>query len=118
MDTGRRSTALRILAPAALIVFGIALAMIITSANKPSDSGGVSSNAAEKARDLGSSKSQSRKTHTTRDKLPDRIYVVKSGDTLGSISEKTGIPIDKLQELNPQLDPQQLVSGQKIKLKE
>ncbi len=43
---------------------------------------------------------------------------MKSGDTLGSISEKTGIPVDKLQELNPQLDPQQLVSGQKIKLRE
>ncbi len=117
MDTGRRSTALRILAPAALIVFGIALAMIITSANKPSDSGGVSSNAAEKTRDLGSSKSKTRRTHTTRDKLPDRIYVVKSGDTLGSISEKVGVPVERLQELNPNLDQFSLVAGQKIKIR-
>ncbi len=43
---------------------------------------------------------------------------MKIGDTLGSISEKTGIPIEKLQELNPELDPQQLNSGQKIKLRE
>lgn len=117
MDTGRRSTALRILAPAALIVFGIALALIVTSADKPSDSGGTSSNAAEKARDLGSSTSKTQKTHTTRDKLPDRIYVVKSGDTLGSISEKVGVSVERLQELNPNLDQFSLVAGQKIKIR-
>ena len=42
----------------------------------------------------------------------------KAGDNLGSIAEKTQVPIETLQELNPELDPQALVSGQKIKLKE
>ena len=51
-------------------------------------------------------------------KLPQNVYAVKTGDTLGSIAEKTGIPVEKLQELNPELDPQALVSGQKIKLRE
>ena len=55
METHHRSVMLRILAPTALIVFGIALAVIITSANKSSDSGGISTNAAEKQRDLGAS---------------------------------------------------------------
>ncbi len=43
---------------------------------------------------------------------------MKTGDNLGSISEKTQVPIEDIQELNPELDPQALVSGQKIKLKE
>ena len=43
---------------------------------------------------------------------------MKVGDTLGGISEKTGVPVEQLLELNPNLDPQALVSGQKIKLRE
>ena len=117
METHRRSVALRILAPAALIVFGVALVMIISSANSSSDSSGTSSSAAEKQRDLGSSKTAKQRTHTTRDKLPDRIYVVKSGDTLGSISEKVGVSVEKLQQLNPNLDQFSLVAGQKIKIR-
>jgi LysM repeat protein len=118
MDTRRRSLTLRILAPAALIVFGVALAMIISSANKSTHTGGTGSNAAEKQRDLGSSTTtKSPRTRTTRDKLPDRIYVVKSGDTLGSISEKVGVSVEKLQELNPNLDQFSLVAGQKIKIR-
>jgi teichoic acid transport system ATP-binding protein len=117
MDTRRRSITLRILAPAALIVFGVALAMIISSANKPSDNGGTSTSAAEKQRDLGTSTTKTRRTRTTRDKLPQRIYVVKSGDTLGSISEKVGVSVEKLQTLNPGLDQFALTAGQKIKIR-
>src|SRR3954451_13851098 len=104
MDTHHRSITLRILAPAALIVFGIALAMIISSANSSSDSGGTNTSAAEKQRDLGSSTTNSRPPHTTRDKLPQRVYVVKSSDTVGSISEKVGVSMEKIQQLNPNLD--------------
>ena len=45
-------------------------------------------------------------------------YTVKLNDTLGRISAKTGVPVDRLQTLNPELDPQNLVVGQKIKLRE
>jgi LysM repeat protein len=117
MDTRRRSITLRILAPAALIVFGVALAMILSTANKSSDSGGTSSSAAEKQRDLGTSTTKSRRTRTTRDKLPQRIYVVKTGDTLGSISEKVGVSVEKLQVLNPGLDQFALTAGQKLKIR-
>lgn len=47
-----------------------------------------------------------------------RTYVVKPGDNFIRISGKTGVPVETLQELNPDLDPQTLVSGQKLKLKE
>ena len=44
------------------------------------------------------------------------VYVVRPGDTLVSISEQTGIAVDELVELNPDLDPQALISGQRIRL--
>jgi LysM repeat protein len=119
MDTRRRRSPLRILAPVALIVFGVALAMIISSANNSGASGsGTSATKAEKARDLGTSttKSRSRK-RTSRDRLPKRIYIVQQGDTLGSIAAKTGIPVAKLQELNPQLDQFSLQTGQRIRIR-
>ena len=45
-------------------------------------------------------------------------YTIKAGDTLGAISEQTGVPVETLQQLNPELDPQALIAGQKIKLRE
>lgn len=45
-------------------------------------------------------------------------YTIKAGDTLGAISEQTGVPVETLQQLNPELDPQALIAGQKVKLRE
>jgi LysM repeat protein len=47
-----------------------------------------------------------------------RFYVVQGGDTLNTIAQATGVPIDELLTLNPSVDPQALVSGQRIKLRE
>ena len=118
MDTRRRRSPLRILAPVALIAFGVALALVISSANKASSGGGTSAGKAEKARDLGTSTTSSRtRKRASRDKLPKRIYVVQDGDTLGSIAEKTGVSVEKLQALNPGLDQFSLQTGQKIKIR-
>jgi LysM repeat protein len=120
MDTRRRRSPLRILAPVALIVFAVALAMVISSAGKTgSSSGGTSSGKAEKARDLGTSttKARSRKRASSRGSLPKRIYVVQQGDTLGSIAAKTGVPVARLQELNPNLDQFSLQTGQRLRIR-
>jgi predicted Zn-dependent protease len=118
MDTHRRRTPLRILAPVALIAFGVALALVITSANKSDSGSGTSASKAEKARDLGTSTSRERsRRRAARDRLPKRIYVVQTGDTLGSIAEKTGVSVEKLQALNPGLDQFSLQTGQKIKIR-
>ena len=45
------------------------------------------------------------------------VWIVRSGDTLGKISEETGIDIDTLVQLNPDLDPQALLEGQRIALR-
>ena len=120
MGTYARRSPLRFLAPVALVAFGLALLVILSSSNSGDSGNTPSASEREKDRDLGTtSKTKSkRKSKSANGSLPTRSYTVKSGDTLQSISEKTGIPVEKLQELNPQLDPQQLVSGQKIKLRE
>jgi LysM repeat protein len=112
----------RLLALLALIGAGVALAVVISSASSDSSgSSAGSSKTAEKARDLGEPASDSgqRRSRKQRraDKLPQDVYVVKSGDTLGGIAETTGVPVERLQELNPGLDQFQLVAGQRIKLR-
>jgi LysM repeat protein len=44
------------------------------------------------------------------------VWIVRPGDTLGAISLKTGIDVTTLQALNPDLDPQTLIEGQRIAL--
>jgi LysM repeat protein len=99
----RRSA--RFLAPLALVVFVLVLVMLISS------TGGGGSK---------SSTTKGNRTATTRarPRPKPRSYVVKSSDTsLDSIARKTGVPTDRLLSLNPALDPQTLVPGQRIKLR-
>jgi LysM repeat protein len=118
MDTSARRSPLRIVAPVALIVFALALVLIISSANGGGGGGGAPSSSAEKARDLGAGTSkQSHRKSSSRNKLPKSVYIVKSGDTLGSISQTVGVSVTKLQDLNPNLDQFSLVAGQKIKIR-
>ena len=122
MPTAKRTPA-RVLAPLAIVAFGLALLLIVASAGDGDDEPATSEVTRQEQRDLELAKEKRRrqKTEERREgqgKLPQDIYVVKTGDTLGSIAEKTGIPGGRLQELNPELDPQALVSGQKIKLRE
>lgn len=50
-----------------------------------------------------------------RPKTP-RAYVVKPGDTLTVIADKTGVSLDEIQRLNPQIDANALQTGQRLKL--
>jgi LysM repeat protein len=45
------------------------------------------------------------------------VWIVRSGDTLGEISLKTGIDEPTLLQLNPDVDPQALLEGQRIALR-
>jgi len=57
-------------------------------------------------------------TRTTSAKGTPKTYRVRSGDTLGGIAEKTDVSVDKLVELNPDVDPQSLRAGQRLRLRE
>jgi LysM repeat protein len=52
-----------------------------------------------------------------RQALRKGVWIVRPGDTLGRISVKTGIDVTTLQTLNPDLDPQTLLEGQRIALR-
>jgi LysM repeat protein len=55
--------------------------------------------------------------HNEASRHVPKSYVVQSGDTLTSIAHHTGVPVARIRELNPGLDPQILVSGEKLKLR-
>jgi LysM domain len=59
----------------------------------------------------GAGKAQPRQNKTAR------IYVVKPGDTLSTIAAKTGVGVEELQLLNPDIDPQVMHSGQRVRLR-
>jgi LysM repeat protein len=115
-DQGRRSPA-RILAPLALVVFALVFFAIVLSSGGGGDSGGgkVGGTNTEASR---TSTAPKQERTTTEAQGGRATYTVKVGDTLGGIADKTGVPVEKLLELNPDLDPQALVSGQKVKLRE
>jgi LysM repeat protein len=114
----RKRSPLRLLAPLALVVFVLALFVVLTSADV---GGGGDTRTSQEAqeRDLGDRSERTTTEPASReDRLPDETYIVKAGDTLGTIAERVGLTVERLMELNPDLDPQALVSGQKIKLRE
>jgi LysM repeat protein len=44
-------------------------------------------------------------------------YTVQTGDTLTSIAHETGVPVAEILKLNPEVDPQILIAGEKLKLR-
>ena len=105
----RRSPA-RLIAPLALVGFVIALVVIIggSGAEDGSSSKGGSRPAATTTAAPGRKQKAGRKQR--------RRYTVKPGDTPSGIAEKTGVPLSRIVELNPDLDDQTLTVGDRIKL--
>ena len=52
-----------------------------------------------------------------RERRAPATYVVKSGDTLISIAHENGVPVARIEALNPEVDPQILIAGEKLKLR-
>jgi LysM repeat protein len=105
----RRSPA-RFLAPVALVAVAFATYTVVTK-SLPSKSGSSPSSSHQGK----AAKKATKTAHKHRRRR--RTYTVKPGDTPSGIAEKTGVPLATLQRLNPQLDPQSLSPGQKIRLR-
>jgi len=110
---GRLSFA-RLLAPLALIAVAVAVLMIVLGSGVVGDDNGSESIG---TRDLPAATDRGGTTNKKK-KRTRATYTIKANDTLSAIAGKTGTTVEKLQELNPELDPQGLVAGQKIKLRE
>jgi LysM repeat protein len=107
----RRRSATRLVAPLALLL-SIAAVLVVIQTSTKSDSSG------DRANETAGQTTQQRQRQQRRRGPTRANYTVKLNDTLGLISEKTGVPVERLQTLNPELDPQNLVVGQRIKLRE
>ena len=112
---GRRRSPGRLLAPISLLVFVLALVIVIASSgtDDSGDTGG-----GEISQQQSQQVSTTGETTTDEPTVSGTFYTVKTGDTLAAIAEQVGVPVTRLQELNPNLDPQALVSGQKIRIRE
>ena len=108
------------LAPIALVAFGIAALIILTTAGGSEHKESSGPTKAEQ-RDLRlkreQARQQARRQRAASVIVRRGVYVVRTGDTLGAIAQRTGVTVERLQELNPTLDPQALTSGQRIKLR-
>lgn len=119
MDQRTRRSPARFLAPLALIAVVLAFLMIVNG------SGGSRGGSGAPTDTVGTTATKSkgtRKTTTSTSKsggkaAGPKYYVVQVGDTLGGIAGKTGVPLTRIQELNPAVDPHAMTSGQKIKLR-
>jgi LysM repeat protein len=102
-----------LLAPLALIAVAVAVVAVIANSDVTGgddDGGEVTTTQASDTETTTAPNRQGRRLR--------RNYVVKPGDSFGSIAEKTGVSVAQLEQLNPDVDPQALVVGQRIKLRE
>jgi LysM repeat protein len=98
----------RFIAPLALVGFALALFIVVSSTTKeqPGEPRGTPAPAEATPAPTAKKQRKARKT-----------YTIKSGDTPSGIAVKVGVPLDQILELNPDLDPQTLTPGTKIKLR-
>jgi LysM repeat protein len=106
----------RFLAPVALLGFVLALFLIVSHSASPG--GGSTGNEATTNQERATSTPTAGKGGTTSSgKKGKRFYTIKAGDTPTAIAGKTGVPLATIEQLNPDLDPQTLSPGQRIKLR-
>jgi LysM repeat protein len=108
----RRSPA-RFLAPLAVVAVAVAFYGVLK--HNLSDSGSDKPPPAAQRTETKSKQAADRKSTSKRKR---KTYVVKPGDTPSAIAEKTGVPLAEIERLNPDLDPQLLAPGTKIKLRQ
>jgi LysM repeat protein len=97
-----RRNFLRLLALGALVVAAIVVVVVVTTSLPDSDDGDGNRGARQQKTEEGPG---------------DKYYFVQPGDSLSTIAEKEGIDLETLEQLNPDLDPQTLSAGQRVRLR-
>ena len=59
----------------------------------------------------------SSKTSSKPARRTTKVYRVRAGDTLATISAATGIAVERLEQLNPNVEPTSLFIGDRIRLR-
>jgi LysM repeat protein len=101
---GRKSA--RFIVPVALVVTAVGAYLIVTqhldTRSRPTSTGHLA------AKRVGAHGKYARAT----------FYPVQPGENLTSISDKTGVPMSTLEQLNPSIDPNSLQTGQRLRLRQ
>lgn len=105
----RSSASARLVAVITLVVAFVVAVVVISGALGGGDSNGSGGdrNGTRPARGSGGSE---------QSETP-AVYVVKSGDTLIGIAHRMGVSVARIEQLNPEVDPQILIAGEKLKLR-
>jgi LysM repeat protein len=111
-----RRSPFRWLAPLALVACALAVYSVV-NASVGSDEPETSRSTAAKSSTAERTRTVSERSSTSRRRTRrTRTYTVRSGDTLSSIALKTGLSLERIQRLNPDLDSNALQTGQRVKL--
>ena len=104
---------IRVLAPLALLAAAVAVIVVVSGSIGDSDSSGD-----EGRRDRPGRASAPGCRPSDRDAVRAGYYVVQPGEPgLSAVADKTCIPVGRLQQLNPNLDPQLIPQGACVDLK-
>ena len=112
-----RESSIRLLAPVALALFAVVFLVVVVASLGGEDGKSSSSERPAAANERRTAAERDR-TRTSEQRGRPRFHVVKSGDNLAAIAQETGVPLEELRLLNPELDPQALVAGQRVRLRQ
>jgi hypothetical protein len=119
--SAQQQSPMRLLAPAALAVFAIAFLVVVIASlggNEETSTPERPAAASDRARNSGATRQRREPRTVTGENNNRRFYIVRAGDNLALIATKTGVTLEELRALNPSLDPQALVTGQRVRLRE
>ena len=106
----------RLLAPAALVASFIALILVVSTSGD-GEEGGAEPERTRPARTTASAPATRPAAPPASPARSARFYTVKPGDILSTIAAQTGVPAQQIEDLNPEVDPQGLVPGQRLRVR-
>jgi hypothetical protein len=108
-EPGPRSWTPRVVAPVALIATALVAILVVVSSL--GDSGDDSGTKVERTTTSTEANGCGGGDPPNAQAVKNGYYVLEEGEDLTNVAEQTCIPVDQLQELNPNLDPLQLPVG-------
>jgi hypothetical protein len=112
-DPEPRSWTLRVLAPLAIIATLGVLVIVIAGSLSDSDSDGKSTSSSTTT----SAKGCAAGNPPADAAIDAGYYIIKAGENLGTVTDRTCIQGARIERLNPELDPLQLQVGACVNLK-
>jgi LysM repeat protein len=92
----------RFLAPGALLAAIVAVLLVVSAGGDEEEP---------------TAPSAATRTSTTAAEPRRAFYRVRAGDSLAAIASRFGVSVERLTELNPEIDPQVLQAGQRLRLR-